>query len=496
MKKNILYISLLVAAMTSCSDNGAIQVDDTMLENKVSIEIDDYVYEDGTRANYTFGDKRVGFVWSADDKVGVFPTVGHQALFTLKEGAGSSTALIEGGDWALRPNSKYVAYYPYYQNTPNKEKIMVDVTDGKSDFMYSGFQTTDAKGNVNFSMKHLTSLVELNIWMPKMGDFADYTITATGGEFVNKGWYALTGGDSDVNPIATTKSVTIHNEPSKDGFKLSTFFMLLPADMSSSKFTLTVSGNQMQTPTSASTIDKGYLLDNLSYTYTFKPFEGKKFERNKAYSIDVKPYDYVDLGLESGNLWATCNIGADSETDCGYYIMWGELKPRETRDKYTNNNYDWFDANRKLKKYNNDATASPGMVDNKKVLDLVDDAAYQLWGEEWRIPSKADFVELKNSLTWEKTEKNGVVGYLGTATNGKQIFFPAAGEIKNNLGISEQGQKGYYVTRELWEANSSVNPKQCATGEFIMSGSKATISTMNQNRDNGMTIRAVKYTKK
>ena len=31
-------------------------------------------------------------------------------------------------------------------------------------------------------------------------------------------------------------------------------------------------------------------------------------------------YEYVDLGLSSGNLWATCNIGADVPDDYGYYF--------------------------------------------------------------------------------------------------------------------------------------------------------------------------------
>jgi hypothetical protein len=34
-------------------------------------------------------------------------------------------------------------------------------------------------------------------------------------------------------------------------------------------------------------------------------------------------YDYVDLGLPSGNLWATCNIGAENPEDAGLYFAWG-----------------------------------------------------------------------------------------------------------------------------------------------------------------------------
>ena len=38
-------------------------------------------------------------------------------------------------------------------------------------------------------------------------------------------------------------------------------------------------------------------------------------------------YEYVDLGLPSGTLWAKCNVGASSETD--YEIEIGRASCRE-----------------------------------------------------------------------------------------------------------------------------------------------------------------------
>ena len=37
---------------------------------------------------------------------------------------------------------------------------------------------------------------------------------------------------------------------------------------------------------------------------------------------------YVDLGLTSGTLWATMNVGATSETDYGSYFQWGETEDK------------------------------------------------------------------------------------------------------------------------------------------------------------------------
>ena len=37
----------------------------------------------------------------------------------------------------------------------------------------------------------------------------------------------------------------------------------------------------------------------------------------------------VDLGLPSGTLWASCNLGAEKEEACGFYLAWGETAPKD-----------------------------------------------------------------------------------------------------------------------------------------------------------------------
>ena len=39
-------------------------------------------------------------------------------------------------------------------------------------------------------------------------------------------------------------------------------------------------------------------------------------------------HDFVDLGLESGLLWATRNIGADYPEEYGDYFAWGETETK------------------------------------------------------------------------------------------------------------------------------------------------------------------------
>ena len=44
----------------------------------------------------------------------------------------------------------------------------------------------------------------------------------------------------------------------------------------------------------------------------------------KAQNALVAEHDYVDLGLPSGTLWATCNVGANEPQDVGLYFAWGD----------------------------------------------------------------------------------------------------------------------------------------------------------------------------
>ena len=52
----------------------------------------------------------------------------------------------------------------------------------------------------------------------------------------------------------------------------------------------------------------------------------------------IDGHEYVDLGLPSGTLWATCNVGASKPEEYGDYFAWGETKPK---DDYSWETYKW-----------------------------------------------------------------------------------------------------------------------------------------------------------
>ena len=49
-------------------------------------------------------------------------------------------------------------------------------------------------------------------------------------------------------------------------------------------------------------------------------------------------HEWVDLGLPSGTLWATCNVGAENPEYYGDYFAWGETDPK---DYYNWSTYKW-----------------------------------------------------------------------------------------------------------------------------------------------------------
>ena len=135
-------------------------------------------------------------------------------------------------------------------------------------------------------------------------------------------------------------------------------------------------------------------------------------------------YEYVDLGLPRGLKWAKCNVGAEKESDYGYYFQWGSTSPN------TANECTWANApfNGRANDYNSTYfnevkdTVCPNGILAKKY-----DAAAQIMGGDWRMPTNIEFQELCNNTTQSWVTINGVNGRKFTGPNGNSIFIPAAG---------------------------------------------------------------------
>ncbi len=155
-------------------------------------------------------------------------------------------------------------------------------------------------------------------------------------------------------------------------------------------------------------------------------------------------HEYVDLGLPSGALWATCNVGATAPEDYGDYFAWGEIEPKsgiyswETY-KYCNGGSD------SLTKYC--ATTIYGTSALGTKLYNTDDAARANFGGHWRMPTDSECEELITKCKWEWTTLNGINGYRVTGKYERSIFLPANGWW--GKGPESIGEKGYYWASTL-----------------------------------------------
>ena len=193
-------------------------------------------------------------------------------------------------------------------------------------------------------------------------------------------------------------------------------------------------------------------------------------------------HEYVDLGLPSGTLWATCNVGANAPEEYGDYFAWGETEPKE---EYSWENYQWCNGtSNTLTKYCFKSSCGyNGFVDDKWELDPEDDAAYVNWGSLWRMPSVEQLNELIDNCSWTWTTLNDVYGRLFTGPNGNTLFLPAAGHLGVNM-LRSSDSDGLYWTRSLGNTGAYY-----ALALSFYSGGK---QWWNIRRNCGLSVRAVR----
>ena len=171
--------------------------------------------------------------------------------------------------------------------------------------------------------------------------------------------------------------------------------------------------------------------------------DGDSNGKNGVYVING--HKFVDLGLPSGLLWATRNVGAESIYEVGNYYSWGEIEPK---NKYTLTTYKWFDGD-EFTKYTPE--------DGKRELDAADDVATVKWGKKCRLPKFAEAIELVTKCKWEwrlSYDNQSINGYLVTGPNGNSIFLPAAGSNTGSL-IQWSRENGDYLLKDITQRHES-----------------------------------------
>ena len=210
---------------------------------------------------------------------------------------------------------------------------------------------------------------------------------------------------------------------------------------------------------------------------------------NSNSQVNSNGHQYVDLGLPSGTLWATCNVGALAPEELGNLYAWGETESKET---YSWNNYKWCDGtqpkntNPSLTKYCD--RGAYGTLDGKITLELADDVAHVKWGGDWHMPTKAEMQELIDNCTAEWIKLSDQLhAYKFTGSNGNSIVMPAAG-VKNNSNYNDDAF--YYWSSELHMNDNPANNHGTSVDAMEYS-SKTSTEIIGNSRYKGLAVRPV-----
>ena len=228
-------------------------------------------------------------------------------------------------------------------------------------------------------------------------------------------------------------------------------------------------------------------------------------------SGQVNGHNYVDLGLPSKTLWATCNIGAEKPTDSGDYFAWGETRPKEN---YSWQTYKWcvFELDSITKYYIRDSLAQNERIGlgvlslndiikkdslkqkNKRfydymVLNTEDDAASCNWGKRWRMPTITEIKELIDACKWMFTpDFNGtnIKGFVGVSkANNNIIFLPTNGECNGTVIFRALPECTYW--------SSSLCDDRVSNSDFAygLIFTENYIDWIPFSRETGLSVRAV-----
>lgn len=173
-------------------------------------------------------------------------------------------------------------------------------------------------------------------------------------------------------------------------------------------------------------------------------------------------FEFVDLGLPSGTLWATCNLGATKPEEVGLYFAWGETQGYSAED-IGNNKKQFYWGDYKWSSDHNDEFGGTmtkyNETDGLVTLESADDAATVV-DRGCRMPTKEEFEELAANATSGRVEnynESGVNGILFTSNNnGNSIFLPSGGGSINGYIHDKNALWGYW--------SSSINLDDMSVG--------------------------------
>lgn len=508
MKKYIYSLMALaaIACFASCSseDNEAVENDGG--KKKMIFTVTQENRTPATKAE--LAEDGTSIYWEAGDKISIFDGTNNNE-FTLIEGAGTTYATFEG---TAKSATFYTALYPYQAGVtfsdgkaygvtlPATQTAVANGFDKSAALMIEMAATTkltlfNAVGYVKVTPKFDCKRIELKA-------FDNSAILAGTGDLTfNMGRPAFDFSASETKDYAITLEGTITAG--------NAYYIAVPAVTLKAGWVIRFTTTDDQVFSRKGTKD-------IKFTYNMVTDLGE-FSTDGTYWYDprgkVDESQEVDMGLTitMGSkrykvIFAKTNLTgtalAEKASDFGDFFAWGATEPwctgytREgtgssvtiTNPVWNNSKghttYDWSSipfrdgTNNYCSKY-----TSKGLS-----LEMADDAANQILGGDWQIPTVEVWEGLFNrdNYTWTASTQDGYNGILvENPSTGATLFFPASGGITGNRWFFDTGKWGYCQTSR---AGSNIH----AYGlNFTYYGS-VDPSTAMGTRHNGYPVRPVR----
>ncbi|MCQ2297587.1 MAG: fimbrillin family protein [Bacteroidales bacterium] len=428
--KKLIFVSLLgLIAMASCNkidDNFPAQVELVPMVFNATTADSDVSQKTSLSGN--------AVLWQSGDAIGVV-SGGALSRLEISGGVGTASASFSGLAGATAP---YYAFYPYQEgvtledgvlkniNLPRRQIATLGGFDPRCNIMVAASNTTDLtfrqvcsyiKVTTDFPCKHITFKSTYN-GVPLVGK-------------CNAGYVA--SGAFPITPQADTAIVSLVPPSGNSTFAAGTYLIaVLPATLTrgfSIIFTDEDDKVYVRTSNSQVSLSRGDILDLGAFSKMRTPW-----------SLTI---DYVQLWA-GGPYWATENLGATSAGGFGDYYAWGEIEPYYTEIHNSGGVSVWRNS-----KGNGYVTGSYPLSNitlwgSSSELLSAYDAASQLYGGLWTLPTASEMAYLVNNCSPQYDSQRR--GYIFHSVDlSKSIFLPMAGGF-NSRSNSSVGSEGYYWT--------------------------------------------------
>ena len=501
MKKYILpFMSIaMLMAMSSCSSS-----DDEMEEIKEESKLVPMTFTATQESNVGTRTALNGnsVDWQTGDEISIFDGAGNQK-FTLtgdaKEGKFSGNASSDA--------TKFTAVYPYTEGAQLESDGIVNgitlpaeqtATAGSFDpnaALMMAVSTTDKKYNLDF--KNAVSLVKITT------EFACKKIELTADvDIAGKGTLTY-DTNTDIPSFSitseTSQSITLNPASGSTEFVAGTYYIVVPPTTLTNGFSIsfTASNDKVYTRKSkkSNTFNRSKIKDIGSFAttgdYWYDASRGDKVradqEVDMGLTVTISGVNYKVIFAKT-NLTATGL--AENEYDYGDNFAWGATSVwysaiNKNTDPWSITTLDvksggYLEANAPF--YDSSTSTYTEYANEGNTLKESDDAARQILGGDWQLPTIEIWQALNtSSYTWT-LKSDGIIGReVKNNSTSVTLFLPAAGFV-DGTSFKYVGSYGRYWSCTAWTSPNA----------YYQDFSSYSVSPQVKDRYYGFSVRPVR----